>query len=70
MYSRNIKALMCQSGSAPDKWLPVGGNTFCTNMKIAFSGLTLILFLITYTNCPTVRSDGTRYLQIRVSSDE
>lgn len=33
-----------------------------TNMKIAFSGLTLILLRITYTNWPTVRSAGTRYL--------
>lgn len=27
--------------------LPVGGSTFCMNMKIAFSGLTFILFLMT-----------------------
>ena len=26
---------------------PVGGSTFFTNMKIAFSGLTLILFRMT-----------------------
>ena len=32
-------------------------------MKMAFSGLTLILLRITYTNCPTVRSAGTRYLK-------
>ena len=31
-------------------------------MKIAFSGESLIRFLITYTNCPTVKSAGTRYL--------
>ena len=42
---------------------PVGGSTFFTNMKMAFSGLTLILLRMTYTNCPTVRSAGTRYLQ-------
>lgn len=30
-------------------------------MKIAFSGESLILLRITYTNCPTVKSDGTRY---------
>jgi hypothetical protein len=42
---------------------PVGGRVFFTKMKIAFSTLTLILFLTTYTNCPTVRSAGTRYLQ-------
>ncbi len=34
-----------------------------TNMKMAFSGLTLILLRITYTNCPTVKSPGTKYLQ-------
>lgn len=43
--------------------LPVGGKMFFTKMKIAFSGLSLILFLTTYTNCPTVKSAGTRYLQ-------
>jgi hypothetical protein len=42
---------------------PVGGRVFFTKMKIAFSALSLILFLTTYTNCPTVRSAGTRYLQ-------
>lgn len=41
---------------------PVGGKTFFTNMKIAFSGDTFILFRITYTNWPTVRSAGTKYL--------
>lgn len=40
----------------------MGGSTFLTNMKIAFSGLTLILLRMTYTNWPTVRSAGTRYL--------
>lgn len=34
-----------------------------TNMKIAFSALSLILLWITYTNWPTVKSAGTRYLQ-------
>ena len=29
---------------------PVGGSTFLTNMKMAFSGLTFIRFLMTYTN--------------------
>jgi hypothetical protein len=43
--------------------LPVGGKMFFTKMKIAFSGLNLILFRTTYTNWPTVRSAGTRYLQ-------
>lgn len=44
---------------------PVGGSTFLTNRKMAFSGLTLIRLRITYTNCPTVRSAGTRYLHHR-----
>lgn len=44
--------------------IPVGGSTFLTNMKIAFSGETFILLRITYTNCPTVRSAGTKYLQL------
>jgi len=43
--------------------LPVGGKMFFTKMKMAFSGLSLILFRTTYTNCPTVKSAGTRYLQ-------
>ena len=42
---------------------PVGGNTFLTNMKMAFSGDTFILLRMTYTNWPTVRSAGTRYLR-------
>jgi len=41
---------------------PVGGSTLFTKIKIAFSGESLIRFLITYTNCPTVKSAGTRYL--------
>lgn len=41
---------------------PVGGKIFLTKMKIAFSGPSLILFRTTYTNWPTVRSAGTRYL--------
>jgi hypothetical protein len=43
--------------------VPVGGRVFFTKMKIAFSALSLIRFRTTYTNCPTVRSAGTRYLQ-------
>lgn len=43
---------------------PVGGRMFFTKMKIAFSGLSLILFRTTYTNWPTVRSAGTKYLLI------
>lgn len=39
----------------------VGGNTSSTKMKMAFSGDSLILLRITYTNWPTVRSAGTRY---------
>jgi NADH pyrophosphatase NudC (nudix superfamily) len=43
-------------------FIPVGGRVSFTKMKIAFSALSLIRFLTTYTNCPTVRSAGTRYL--------
>lgn len=46
-----------------DQHSPVGGRTLSTNMKIAFSALNLILLRMTYTNCPTVKSAGTRYLQ-------
>lgn len=35
---------------------------FLTKTKIAFSALSLILLRTTYTNCPTVRSSGMRYL--------
>jgi hypothetical protein len=42
--------------------IPVGGSVLFTKMKIAFSALSLIRFRTTYTNCPTVRSAGTRYL--------
>lgn len=34
----------------------VGGRTSLTKIKMAFSGASLIRFLITYTNWPTVRS--------------
>jgi hypothetical protein len=34
-------------------------------MKIAFSGESLMRLRMTYTNWPTVRSDGTRYLRAR-----
>lgn len=44
-------------------YAPVGGSTFLTNMKMAFSGLTFIRLRMTYTNWPTVRSAGTRYLR-------
>ena len=52
-------------GAAPrkDRCAPVGGSTFLTNMKMAFSGLTFIRLRMTYTNWPTVRSAGTRYLR-------
>ena len=42
--------------------IPVGGNTLSTKIKMAFSALSLIRLRITYTNWPTVRSIGTRYL--------
>ena len=47
-----------------DCGLPVGGRVFFTKTNIAFSALSLILFRTTYTNCPTVKSAGTRYLQL------
>lgn len=37
-------------------------------MKMAFSGLSLMRLRMTYTNWPTVRSDGTRYLRVCVES--
>ena len=46
---------------------PVGGRTFLTNMKTACSGVTLMRLRMTYTNWPTVRSDGTRYLALSMS---
>lgn len=36
-------------------------------MKIAFSLGNLILFLITYTNCPTDKSPGTKYFRLSIS---
>ena len=32
-------------------------------MKMAFSGLSLMRFRMTYTNWPTDKSEGTRYLR-------
>ena len=46
---------------------PVGGSTFFTNMNTACSGATLMRLRMTYTNCPTVRSAGTRYLALSMS---
>ncbi len=56
-------------GMAKNICPPVGGSTFLTNMKMAFSGLTLIRFRMTYTNWPMVSSEGTRYLH-RVNCEE
>ena len=42
---------------------PVGGSTLRTNMKMACSGETRMRLRMTYTNWPTVRSAGTRYLR-------
>jgi hypothetical protein len=42
--------------------IPVGGRTLFTNRKIAFSGLSFMCFLISYTNLPTVMSAGTKNL--------
>ena len=53
---------------AIDNWgedilaLDVDGKLLSTNINTAFSGLICILLLITYINCPTVKSLGTRYL--------
>jgi len=41
--------------------LAVGGNLLFTKIKIAFSADSFTRFRITYTNCPTVKSLGTRY---------
>lgn len=45
-----------------DGSLPVGGRVFLMKTNIAFSAPSLILFRTTYTNCPIVKSAGTRYL--------
>lgn len=42
--------------------VPVGGRVLLTKIKMAFSGSSLIRFRITYTNWPTVKSAGTKYL--------
>jgi len=47
----------------------VGGNVLFTNTKIACSGAKLILFLMTYTNCPTVMSCGTRYFDLSIGGN-
>ena len=44
---------------------PVGGRALLVKMKMAFSGDSLMRFRMTYTNCPTVKSDGTRYLRVK-----
>jgi len=45
------------------QYLPVGGRTLFTKRKMAFSGLSFMCFLISYTNLPTVMSAGTRNLE-------
>ena len=47
--ARLVRKSMCITGCGV-VGAPVGGRTFFTNMKMAFSGLTLILFRMTYTN--------------------
>lgn len=48
-------------------YIPVGGRTLSTNINMAFSALRLILLRITCTKCPSVMSDGTKYLHHRIS---
>ncbi len=48
--------------TATEQRAPVGGSTCRTKMKIAFSGDSLMRLRMTYTNWPTVKSAGTRYL--------
>ena len=47
--------------------IPVLGKTLLTKTKMPFSGCNLIRLRITYTNCPTVRSHGTRYFFLSMS---
>ena len=55
-------ALLSISYSLSDtRILPVGGRTLLTIRKSALSAGSSILFRITYTNCPTVKSAGTKY---------
>lgn len=41
---------------------PVGGSLLSMKMKMAFSGPSLMRLRMMYTNCPMVKSEGTRYL--------
>jgi hypothetical protein len=67
------KALLCQhertDAQNPETFedAPVGGSTLLMKMKMAFSGLSLMRLRMTYTNCPTVRSAGTRYFFLSMS---
>ena len=53
------------SATAAEASAPVGGSTPAVKMKMAFSGDSLMRFRMTYTNCPTVKSEGTRYLRVK-----
>mmetsp|Transcript_46592 Transcript_46592/g.101467 ORF Transcript_46592/g.101467 Transcript_46592/m.101467 type:complete len:227 (+) Transcript_46592:646-1326(+) len=47
-----------------------GGSLLSIKMKMARSGLSLMRFRMTYTNCPTVKSAGTRYFFLSMSGME
>lgn len=47
--------------------LPVGGSVLLTNKKMAFSGASVMCFLISNTNFPTVISEGTKYFFLSIS---
>lgn len=51
-----------------ESYSPEGGRTLSTKTKMAFSASSLILFRMTNTNWPTVRSAGTKYLQDNMTS--
>lgn len=56
-----------KSSYIEDMRAAVGGRTLRTNTKIARSGDSLMRRLMTKTNCPTVRSAGTRYFFLSMS---
>jgi len=49
--------------------LPVGGSALFTKINIALFSVSFIFLRIIYTNCPTVKSDGSRYLKIKNDSN-
>lgn len=63
--SRNHGAPVAATPVTANRYSHVGGRKLLINTKMAFSGASLMRLRTTYTNWPTVKSAGTKYLAAR-----